>query len=79
MFVLSSNYFFLSKCSLEKVGGCPGRRGLEQHQAFRGGSSIRRQEHGGQLATEETYIYSFETPFLMYACKPSFENLFGNA
>ena len=46
----------ISKCSLEKVGGCPSWRGLEQHQAFRGGSSIRRQEHGGQLAIEETYI-----------------------
>ena len=62
MFVLSSNYFFLSKCSLEKVGGCPGRRGLEQHQAFRGGSSIRRQEHGGQLTIEETDIYILLKP-----------------
>ena len=79
MFFYCLRNHFISKCSLEKVGGCPSWRGLEQHQAFRGGSSIRRQEHGGQLAIEETYIYSFENLFLMYACKPSFENLFGNA
>ena len=44
------------------MGGCPGRRGLEQHQAFRGGSSIRRQEHGGQLTIEETDIYILLKP-----------------
>ena len=79
MFFYCLRNYFNSKCSLEKVGGCPSWGGLEQHQAFRGGSSIRRQEHGGQLAIEETDIYSFETSLLMYACKPSFVNLFGNA
>ena len=62
MFFYCLRNYFNSKCSLEKVGGCPSWGGLEQHQAFRGGSSIRRQEHGGQLTIEETDIYILLKP-----------------
>ena len=76
MFLIVFEIFFLlqnvhlKRWAAAQAGeGWSSTRLSEEDRAFAGRNMV-----GSEQLRKPTYIYSFENPFLIYACKPSFEN-----
>ena len=71
--ILSQNVHLKRWAAAQAGEGWSSTRLSEEDRAFAGRNMV-----GSEQLRKPTYIL-LKNPFLMYACKPSFENIFGNA